>query len=79
MPLPLFYRPQASQVFPCHRKGSVSAAAAFIMNKVATALGASGVARTDKTLAGAARTTIATRRRAVYCEPQDPCAEIVSL
>jgi hypothetical protein len=49
------------------------------MNKVATALGASGVARTDKTLAGAARTTIATRRRAVYCEPQDPRAEIVSL
>jgi hypothetical protein len=49
------------------------------MNKVATALGASGVARTDKTLAGAARTTIATRRRAVYCEPQDPRGEIVSL
>jgi hypothetical protein len=49
------------------------------MNKVATALGASGVARTDKTLAGAARTTIAAWRWAVYCEPQDRRAEIVSL
>jgi hypothetical protein len=49
------------------------------MNKVATALGPSGVAHTAKTLAGAARTTIATRRRAVYCEPQDRRGEIVSL